>query len=68
MFKIIIIIMILIVVGSLGSALFTLLKDSGQDSKRTVKALTIRVAVSLIVFMVLIIGYFTGLIQPHGVS
>ena len=46
---------------SLGSALFFLIRDKGQ-STRTVKALAVRVALSLALFLLLMIGYKLGFI------
>jgi hypothetical protein len=41
------------------------MKDKGQG-KRTVKALTLRISLSLGLFLLLMIGYYTGIIgQPH---
>lgn len=65
--KIIIIIMFLIILLSLGAALYYLMQDKGT-TKRTVNALTVRIAVSVSIILLLIIGYYTGLIQPHGIG
>jgi hypothetical protein len=65
--KIFVVILLFIIIGSLLSALFYLVRDSG-DSNRTVKALTIRIALSLFAFIILMAGYFSGLIQPHGIT
>jgi hypothetical protein len=59
--KIIIVLTLLIIIGSLFSALFFLAKDK-QGGERTVKALTIRIGISIVLFILLIIGYFTGVI------
>ncbi|USQ14109.1 twin transmembrane helix small protein [Legionella lytica] len=64
--KIIIIFAMIIIAGSLASGLVFLLRDSG-NTKRTVKALTIRVAISLSLFIFLIIAFKLGLIRPHGI-
>lgn len=64
--KVIVIVLLFVIIGSLGSALFYLLKDHGE-SNRTVKALTVRIALSIAAFLLLIGGYFAGLIQPHGI-
>ncbi|CAM4455666.1 MAG: hypothetical protein LEGION0403_FIIPPAGN_01285 [Legionella sp.] len=64
--KIIIIFTMIIIAGSLASGLVFLLRDSG-NTKRTVKALTIRVAISLSLFIFLIIAFKLGLIKPHGI-
>jgi len=46
---------------SLGSALFFLVRDKGQ-STRTVKALAVRVALSIALFLLLMIAYKLGFI------
>jgi hypothetical protein len=65
-FKIVVILLLVAIVASLGSALFFLVTDRGQ-SKRTVKALAIRVGLSLTLFLMLMAGYYFGLI-PGKVS
>ena len=65
--KIFVVILFIAILASLGSGLFYLVKDKGK-TKRAANALTIRIVISLIAFLLLIIGYFTGLIQPHGIS
>ncbi len=52
------------IVGSLASALFFLVKDK-QDSKRTVRALTVRVSLSVALFVLLLAAYSMGLVQPR---
>jgi len=64
--KIIVILFLLIIIGSLFSGLFYLVKDKGA-SERTVKALTVRISLSVLLFILLMISYATGLLQPHGV-
>ncbi|MSP86684.1 MAG: twin transmembrane helix small protein [Methylotenera sp.] len=59
--KIIIILTLLVIVGSLFSALFFLAKDK-SGSERTVKALTIRIGLSITLFVLLMVGYYFGLI------
>ncbi len=65
--KIIVVFLFLCILTSMGSALIYLVKDKG-NSKRTANALTWRIAISIIAFLVLIIGFMIGLIQPHGIS
>jgi len=64
--KIIVVLFLFAIIGSLFSGLFFLMKDKGA-SERTVKALTVRVSLSVLLFILLIIGFATGLLQPHGV-
>ena len=65
--KIIVVLFLIIIIGSLFSGLFYLVKDKGT-SERTVRALTLRISLSVLLFILLMIGYATGLLQPHGVT
>ncbi len=65
--KLLVIALLLAVIGSLASALVFLMRDRG-DSKRTVRALTLRVGLSIAAFVLLLIGAYTGLITPHGLT
>jgi hypothetical protein len=65
--KYVIITFFIFILYSLGSALFYMMKD-GSGSKRMVKALTFRIALSLIMFVVLIFSFWMGWIKPTGVS
>lgn len=65
--KIIVVVLFLLILASLASGLVYLVKDKGE-TKRTANALTLRIVISIIAFILLIIGYLTGLIQPHGIS
>jgi type IV secretory pathway TrbL component len=64
--KAIIVLVLFIIIGSLFSGLFYLIRDKGT-SERTVRALTVRISLSVLLFILLMIGYATGLLQPHGV-
>ena len=63
--RIVIIAFLIVILGSLGSALFYLMRDKG-GSDRTVKALTVRVALSVTLFLILMLGYYFGLIPKSG--
>ena len=63
--KAVVIVMLLLVVASLGSGLVFMIRDQGRGS-RTVKALTVRVALSMGLFLLLLLAYAAGLIAPHG--
>jgi hypothetical protein len=65
--KIIVVLFLIFIIGSLFSGLFYLVKDKGT-SERTVRALTLRISLSVLLFILLMIGYATGLLQPHGVT
>jgi hypothetical protein len=60
--KIIVLIFIGLILASLGSALYFLVKDKGS-SRRTVKALTWRVVFSIALFIMLMLAYHFGLIN-----
>lgn len=60
--KILVILFMLFIAGSLISAGYFLVKDRGQ-SDRTVKALTVRIALSICVFALLMLGHYFGLIS-----
>jgi hypothetical protein len=64
--KALIIIVMLIILVSLGSGLVFLVRDGGK-SKRTVKALTWRIALSFGLFIFLLLGFTFGFLSPHGV-
>jgi cytochrome bd-type quinol oxidase subunit 2 len=66
LFKIVILILFAGIFISLAGGLFFLAKDKGQ-SRRTIYSLTTRVVLSVSLFVLLLIGYATGLIRPHGI-
>ena len=63
MFKFIIVLMLIAVIGSLFSGLFFLYRDRSGD--RLVKALTLRIGLSIAVFVVLLLSFRFGLIPGH---
>jgi len=66
MIKILILFTLAAIVASLFSGLFHLVKDEGQ-SKRMVNALTVRVALSVLLFVLLFVAWRNGLIEPRHV-
>lgn len=63
--RIVALLFIFFILFSLASALYYLVKDKGQ-SDRTVKMLTVRVTLSLILFVLLMGGYYFGFIPSTG--
>lgn len=55
------------IIYSLGSALYYMMNDGG-DSKRMVKALTLRVGLSIALFIVILFSFWMGWIKPAGVA
>ena len=64
--KILVIIVLFAIVGSLGSALFHLSKGKG-DSKKMARALTVRISLSVVLFILLMVAWYAGLIEPNRV-
>ena len=59
--RILAILFLVFIVGSLFSGLYFLIRDKGQG-ERTVKALTVRIVLSVTLFALLMLGIYTGLI------
>ena len=64
--KIVIIDFLALILTSLFSALALLFRKEGQ-SKRLVQALTIRISLSLCLFVMLLAGFYFGIIPQQGV-
>jgi hypothetical protein len=60
--KLLVIVLFIAVLLSLGSGLFFLVNDRGE-SKRLVNALTLRVALSVLVFLLLMSSWLGGWLQ-----
>jgi hypothetical protein len=65
--KIVVIAILFGIISSLGMGLFYLVKDRGGGSKRMARALTVRIGVSIGLFVLLLILGAMGFIAPHGV-
>lgn len=62
--KIIVLLFIAFILVSLFSALYFMIRDKGQ-SRRAVKALTVRVALSVALFALLMLGFHFGIISTR---
>ncbi len=56
------------ILASLGVALYALFSRRGDSSQLMLRALTIRVSLSVLFFLLLMLGWYLGLIQPHGLG
>jgi len=65
--KILILVLLLAVIVSLFSGLYFVYKDKGQTN-RAVISLTIRIALSVLVFVILIASYYFGWIPQSGLK
>ncbi|MFI3189992.1 hypothetical protein BCS42_07345 [Crenothrix sp. D3] len=69
MIKTIVIIAFILIIISLGSALFHLIRPkSEEESEKTVKALTFRITLSLVLFIFIFIAVATGAYKPQGIG
>jgi len=57
---------LLFIIFSLGVALFAFVKE-GKSSDKMLKALTVRIALSIALIIMMMIGAQFGLISPHGI-
>jgi hypothetical protein len=64
--KYLIVAVLIAIVISLGSGLYFLLTDKG-GSKRMVNSLTVRIGLSVALFVLLFIAWYFDLIQPHPI-
>ncbi len=62
--RLIVIAVLVLIVASLGSALFQLAR--GGDSRKLLHALTWRVGLSVGLFLTLLVLWRMGVIRPHG--
>lgn len=63
MFKLVVIVLLVLVVASLFSALVFIARDKGRG-ERAARALTLRISLSILLFAVLMGGYYLGFIEP----
>lgn len=67
LFKYLVLAILFAIMVSLGSALYFLLTDKG-GSKRMVNSLTVRISLSVALFVLLFVGWYFGLIGPRAVG
>lgn len=60
-----IIILLVLIVASLFGALTFMYKDKGHG-ERTARALTIRISLSILLFVLLMLGFYFGIIPERG--
>lgn len=65
--KLVIVLFIVAILFCLGSAMYYLLYDR-QDPTKMVKMLSLRIALSVILFFALIIGFATGVLKPNNIA
>ena len=65
--KILIIVFLAAIVYNLGAGLYFMMTDKGQTD-RTLRALTRRIGLSVLLIILVIVGILTGVIKPHGIG
>lgn len=63
--KFLVVVLLLVILGSLFSALAFLVRDRGS-THRAVRALTWRIGLSIGLFLLLLLAGWMGWIEPHG--
>ena len=66
MVKIIILVLLGLILLSLGASMFSMVKNR-SNSDRTVKFLSFRIALSILLFVFIAFSFYMGWIQPHGI-
>ena len=65
--NVIAVVLFLAMFASLGTALWALLFSKRSDRSETLlRALTVRVGLSVLFFLLLMAAWFFGLVEPHG--
>jgi hypothetical protein len=62
-YKIVVVLVLVAIVGSLGNALYHM-SAGPEHSALTVRALTVRIGLSIALFLLLLGGWYFGLITP----
>jgi hypothetical protein len=65
--KLLVVCVLIAIVASLGTALYHLSHGQG-DSRRMLRALSVRIALSLALFALLMLAWWAGLITPRGLQ
>jgi TRAP-type C4-dicarboxylate transport system permease large subunit len=66
-FKYLVIAMLVLILISLGKALFHLTSRKPEDGVKMVKALAWRIGLSVLLFVLLIVAYYSGWIEPQRI-
>jgi hypothetical protein len=66
--KAIVLLMLLAILASLGSAAVFLFRRRDGSHTNMARALTWRIGLSLTLFFLLLLGFYFGVITPHGLA
>lgn len=65
-FRVLVVLLLLAILASLFSGLVFMGREQPPGSRHVVRALTVRITLSVLLFLLLLGGYFAGWLQPHG--
>ncbi|MEM7083404.1 MAG: twin transmembrane helix small protein [Pseudomonadota bacterium] len=68
MLKLFFIFVLLVILYTLGSALFHMARGKNDDPKRMVRALTWRIGLSVALFAMVVLAAYMGWIEPHPID
>lgn len=68
LFKFIIVVFFLVILYSLFSAFYYMVKGGEGDDDKMLRRLSWRIGLSLLFFFLLVLGMKAGIIQPHPIS
>lgn len=63
----VILILLAAILYNLGAGLYFMMTDRGSTN-RTVRSLTWRIGLSVLLILLVIVGILTGVIKPHGLG
>ncbi len=67
--RLVIVLAFIAIIVSLGTALYHLARGPGKgDSRKMVRSLTVRIVLSLLLFLLIMAAWWAGLIAPHGLQ
>ena len=63
--KVLVVVLLGCIIASLGKAMFHM-SSGPEDSAKTVRALTVRISLSVALFVILFLAWYAGALTPHG--
>lgn len=64
--KLLVVVVLIAIVASLGSAMYYLVTGHQGSTRNMARALTMRIGLSVALFILLFVAWSAGLIEPHG--
>ena len=64
--KLLVIAFLIVILWNLGAGLYYMMVDKGT-SNRTVRSLSWRIGISVVLFLLVMVGIYTGFFKPHGI-